>query len=197
MMTIPKTRLSNRFAIFLMAVPCVLNARSTPPNPNNIVTARPATSRPLPPYVVYRHFLAWVVQLDNAATAAGATDPYQFADPFSRAGLRHQHIDILRAEAHLLDSDLQTHQARAKLIVAKYRSDASALLSTGQSLPAAPQAIRDLQKQKTALLVNHYAKLRAALGPDVSAQLDSYLNYEFAPHITLQRMSASGKPVAH
>ena len=197
MMTIPKTRLSNRFAIFLMATPCVLNAQSSPPNPGNIVMARPATSRPLPPYVGYRHFLAWVVQLDNAATAAGATDPYQFAEPFSRAGLQHQHLDILRAEAHLLDSDLQTHQARAQLIVAKYRKDANALLSTGQSLPAAPQAIRDLQKQKTALLVNHYAKLRAALGPEVSAQLDGYLNYEFAPHISLQRMSAPAKPVAH
>ena len=166
---------SNKLLIFFVAIAGLMNAQSSPPNPGNIVMARPATSRPLPPYVVDRHFLAWVVQIDNAATAAGSTDPYQFAEPFNRAGLQHQHIDILRAEAHLLDSDLQTHQARAQLIVAKYRSDASARLSKGQSLPDAPQAIRDLQKQKTALLVNHYAKLRAALGPDVSAQLGGYL----------------------
>ena len=188
---------STALAIFFAAIAGMLSGQSNAPNPSNVVMARPATSRPLPPYLVYRHFLAWVVQLDNAATAAGSTDPYQFAEPFSRAGLQRQHLDILRAEAHLLDSDLQAHQARAQAIVAKYRSDASAGLSKGQSLPDAPQAIRDLQKEKTALLVNHYAKLRAALGPDVLAQLDGYLKYEFAPHITLQRMSAPGKPVAH
>jgi hypothetical protein len=70
---------STALAIFFAAIAGIASAQSIPPNPNSIVMAMPATSMPLPPYLVYRHFLAWVVQLDNAATAAGTTDLYQFA----------------------------------------------------------------------------------------------------------------------
>ncbi len=67
-------------------------------------------------------------------------------------------------------------------------------MSQGQALPAAPPEIRDLERERTALLIDHYVSLRAGLGPDVSAQLDKYLNYEFAPHIKLRRMAAPTAP---
>jgi len=172
-------------------------AQSLPPSPAAIIGAQPAKSTPLPPYLVYRHFLAWVNELDKQATAAGATDPYQFAQPFSRAGLQHPHLDILRAAAHQLDADLTAQKARAAVIVARYRSDARAAVSQGQPFPPAPAAIRDLDHERTALLINHYATLRAALGPDVSTRLDNYLKYEFTPHINLRRMLPPGTPAAH
>jgi hypothetical protein len=142
--------------------------------------------------------MAWVTQLDKAAMTSGATDPYQFAQPFSRANLQPQHLDILRTEAHKLDADLQQHQARVQKIITQYRKDATAALSQGQPLPPVPDAIRDLNRQRTAIMVQHYANLRASLGTDVSAQLDSYLNYEFAPHISLKGVSATpGTPIPH
>jgi hypothetical protein len=45
-----------------------------------------AKSVPVPKYLVYRHFLAWVSDLDKKN--AGAGDPYQFAKPFARAQSR-------------------------------------------------------------------------------------------------------------
>ncbi len=81
--------------------------------------------------------------------------------------------------------------------MARYRTDARAAVSQGKPLPAAPAAIRDLDHERTALLINPYATLRAALGPDISSQLDNYLNYEFAPHIKLRRMTPPGTPAAH
>jgi hypothetical protein len=172
-------------------------AQSLPPSPAAIVGAQPADSAPMPPYLVYRHFLAWVNELDKQATAAGATDPYQFAQAFSRAGLQHPQLDILRAAAHQLDADIVAQQLRVTVIVAKYRSDASVAVSQGKPFPPAPAAIRDLDHERTALLINHYATVRAALGPAVATQLDSYLKYEFTPHINLRRMTPTGTPASH
>jgi hypothetical protein len=53
-----------------------------------------AKSMPIPKYLVYRHFLAWVNDLDRKA--AGASDPYRFAKPFARAGLENSDLDALR-----------------------------------------------------------------------------------------------------
>jgi len=36
----------------------------------------------IPQFLVYRHFLAWVNDLDNKAVKAGASDPYEFAKRF-------------------------------------------------------------------------------------------------------------------
>jgi hypothetical protein len=185
------------FTLFLLAASLPTTGQSLPTSQPVITGARAASSPTLPPYLVYRHFLAWVNELDKQATAAGATDPYQFAQPFSRAGLQHPHLDILRAAAHQLDADLTAQKARAAVIVARYRSDARAAVSQGQPFPPAPAAIRDLDHERTALLINHYATLRAALGPDVSTRLDNYLKYEFTPHINLRRMLPPGTPAAH
>ena len=151
----------------------------------------------LPQYLVYRHFLAWVNQLDKAAVGSGAADPYKFAEPFARAHLAHEHLDLIRNEARRLDADLQRKDASARTIIAQYRRDGRAALAQGKPLPPPPPEIKQLQREQTAMLVQHCVALRSALGADVSARLDAYLNYEFAPHIKLRRMSAPGQPVSH
>jgi hypothetical protein len=163
--------------------------------PASIITAQRAGSTALAPYLVYRHFLAWVNQLDKDATASGARDPYKFAEPFSRANLQHQQLDILRDAAHRLDADLQQHQARAQPVINRYRREAKTALEQGKPLPPAPPEIHDLERERTALLIQSYVTFRAALGPDASAQLDGYLGHEFAPHIKLRRMAAPAAPV--
>ncbi len=154
----------------------------------------PSVPSHLPAYVVYRHFLSWVTQLDNAATAAGASDRYQFAQAFSRAGLQNPQLDILRAAAHRLDSDLQAHKAKAQIVITLYRKQAKAALAEGKPLPPAPPVIHQLERERTAILIHHYTNLRASLGPDISKQLDAYLAYEFAPHIKLKKMAAPTAP---
>lgn len=154
-------------------------------------------SERLPQYLVYRHFLAWVNQLDKAAVASGDTDPYKFAEAFSRANLAHEHLDLIRNEARKLDADLQQKDASARATIARYRAEARVTLAQGKPLPPAPPEISQLQREHTGILVQHYVALRSALGPGVAARLDAYLNYEFAPHIKLKRMSPPGQPVSH
>jgi hypothetical protein len=150
----------------------------------------------MPAYVVYRHFLGWVHQLDQDATASGAADAYKFAEPFSRAKLQHAHLDIIRYEARKLDAELHDKDATAKAIIAKYRESAKHAAASGAPLPPVPPEIRQLEREHTALLVQHYIALRSALGNDAAAQLDAYLQYEFAPHIKLKRISLPGQPIA-
>jgi hypothetical protein len=150
---------------------------------------------PLSRYVIYRHFLTWVTQLDQAAAASGSTDPYKFAEPFGRAHLQHDQLDLLRNEARKLNADLHEKDASAQVIIAKYREQGKLALAQGKPLPPIPPEISWLEREHTAILVQHYAALRSGLGADATAQLDAYLAYEFAPHIKLKRMSPPGQPV--
>ncbi len=181
--------------LFLFIPPIVMiHAQSAALHQTNQTEDPVANNRTLPPYLVYRHFLAWVDQLDNTAVNSGTSDPYKFAEPFSRANLQHEHLDLLRAAAHRLDADLKDHHGRAQLVITRYRKEAKEAVSQGKPLPVAPPEIRDLERERTALLIQNYVSLRAGLGPDASAQLDQYLNYEFAPHVKLRRIAAPTAP---
>ena len=183
-------------SLFLVAfVSLISNAQSVTSDEVKTVGVQPANTKKLPPYLVYRHFLAWVNQLDKNAKLSGATDSYKFAEPFSRANLKHEQLDGLRNAAHRLDANLQKHQARAQLVISHYRKEATKALAEGKPLPPAPPEIRELERERTALLVQSYINVRAALGQQASAQLDKYLDYEFAPHIKLRRIAEPAVPV--
>jgi hypothetical protein len=49
-----------------------------------------------------------------------------------------------------------------------------------------PAEIRQLQQERTALLVQHVVRLRRGLGPDTSSMLDRYLAHGFLPHISFK-----------
>jgi hypothetical protein len=148
-----------------------------------------AKSKSIPKFLVYRHFLAWVNDLDNKATAAGESDPYKFAQPFQRAQLTNNDLDALRKEAKALNSDLATHNQKAKMLIAEYRRTAQTAVDHGLALPPAPPEIRQLQTMQTALLVQHMVSLQSALGPEKTAQLDAYLSREFVPHLSLKPLA--------
>jgi hypothetical protein len=131
------------------------------------VAAPPAStfkSTPIPKYLVYRHFLAWVNDLDEKN--AGASDPYQFAKPFARAHLENSNLDALRTEARALDSALAENDGKAKAIIAEYQIKAQNALREGKRLPAAPVELHQLQAMRTALLVQHMVTLQSTLGPE-------------------------------
>lgn len=165
------------------------SAESATSNDVKVVGGELASAKKLPPYLVYRHFLAWVNQLDHDAKLSGTGDLYKFAEPFSRANLKQQQLDGLRDAAHRLDAELQKQQARAQLVISRYRKEASKALADGKPLPPAPPEIRELERERTALLVQSYVSVRAALGQEASARLDRYLDYEFTPHMKLRRMA--------
>jgi hypothetical protein len=157
--------------------------------PASLETAKISKSKsvPIPKYLVYRHFLAWVNDLDKKN--AGATDAYQFAKPFAGAHLENSDLDALRTEARGLDSALTETDGKAKAIIAEYRARAQNALREGKGLPPAPAELRQLQAMRTALLVQHMVNLQSALGPEKSANLDAYLSREFVPHISLKPLA--------
>lgn len=157
--------------------------------PPEIASISKSKSTPIPKFLVYRHFLAWVNDLDNKALAAGASDPYKFAEPFRRAHLETQDLDSVRKEAQSLDSDLKKHHEKLKIVVAKYRKAGQDALDHGLPLPPVPAEIHELEAMRTAILVQHMVSLQSALGPQKTAQLDAYLGREFVPHLSLKPLA--------
>jgi len=156
-----------------------LPGQSSEPASSRILTSQSSQAPRLPRYLVYRHFLAWIDLLEKQASAAGATDPYSFAEPFARsAGLSHDEVDVLRGEAKAMLVDLHIEDRKAATAIAAFRAQAKAGLESGQSLPAVPSAVPDLQRERSALLVQHFVRVRTALNPATAAALDSYLDRE-------------------
>jgi hypothetical protein len=150
-------------------------------------------STPIPRFLVYRHFLAWVNDLDRKAVATGESDPYKFAEPLRRAQLEPNDLDALRKEAKALDSELTRHDQKIKAVIAEYRKTAQHAVENGLALPAAPAEIHEFQAMRTAILVQHMVSLRAELGTRKSLRLDTYLDREFVPHMSLKPLA---KPAA-
>jgi hypothetical protein len=155
-----------------------------------VAAAKESKSQGLPRYLTYRYFLARVDTLDKQATAKGVTNPYQFAESFaSHAGLANAELDLLREEARTMIADLKMQDERASVTIAAFRAKAKAAVESGQPLPPIPAEIHNLQRQRTALLVQHFVNLQTALGPATSSRLDEYLAREFTPHVSTKRIA--------
>lgn len=163
--------------------------QSSQPTSANIITAQPSEAPRFPRYLVYRHFLSWIDTLDKQAGAAGAPDPYKFAEPFAKsAALSDDELDFLRREAKSMTADLDAHSKRASAAIAIFRARAQAAVAAGQPPPAIPQHIRDLQRERTALLVQRFVHLQAGLKPNTRSSLDGYLDREFVPHLSMKHL---------
>jgi hypothetical protein len=169
--------------------------------PIAVAATKKSKSPELPKYLIYRYFLARVDALDKQATAKGVTNPYQFAESFaSHAGLADAELDLLREEARTMVADLKMRDERASVTIAAFRAKAKAAVESGQPLPPIPAEIHNLQRERTALLVQHFIKLQTALGRATSSRLDEYLAREFTPHVSTKRiamprqMSTSNSP---
>jgi hypothetical protein len=180
-------RIAILMAMLAIGSGVVLLAAQTAPGSLEAAKIPRSKSAPIPKYLVYRHFLAWVTDLDKKN--AGATDAYQFARPFAGAHLENSDLDALRTEARALDSSLAETDGKAKSIIAEYRIKAQNALREGKDLPPAPVELRQLQAMRTALLVQHMVTLRSTLGPEKSANLDAYLSREFVPHISMKPLA--------
>jgi hypothetical protein len=180
-------RIAILMAMLAIGSGVVLLAAQTAPGSLEAAKIPRSKSAPIPKYLVYRHFLAWVTDLDKKN--AGATDAYQFARPFAGAHLENSDLDALRTEARALDSSLAETDGKAKSIIAEYRIKAQNALREGKDLPPAPVELRQLQAMRTALLVQHMVTLRSTLGPEKSANLDAYLGREFVPHVSLKPLA--------
>ena len=164
--------------------------QSSEPTASRIITSQTSQAPRLPKYLVYRHFLAWIDSLDKQASLTGTADPYKFAEPFAKpAALSDDEVDLLRGEAKAMVADLRNQDGKASAAVTAFRAKAKAAIASGQPLPPIPAAIRDLQRQRTALLVQHFVQVQSALKPATRVALDSYLDHEFVPHLSMKKVA--------
>lgn len=172
-------------AIFLLSATSLMS-QAVAPLATTVPTPR---STPIPKYLVYANFLSMVSDLEQRAAMAGETDPYKFAQAFSRAGLENPDLDILKAEAQALTNDWAALDQRAKPLIGDYRARASAAARQSQPLPQIPIQLYQLQAERTAVSVNHMMTLQAALGVEKTANLEAYLTREVAPHVSLKALA--------
>jgi hypothetical protein len=189
-----RTTTATKTILIAIAVSC-LQAQTTMA-PAQIVQFRKSTSNPIPKFLVYQHFLAWANYLDEKALATGQSDPYKFAEPFQRARLETQDLDVIRKEAKALDADLKKHNERLKTVIAEYRRIAQNNLEQGSAIPAPPAEVNDLEAMRTAIIVQHMVSLQSALGPQKTVLLESFLAREFVPHISLKQLAGPPASIA-
>ena len=96
-----------------------------------------------------------------------------------------------------MTADLQKQDQKASAAIAAFRANAKAAVASGRPLPALPQSIRDLQRQRTALLVQHVVRLQTTLNPATRSSLESYLDREFVPHLSMKHLAAPASPAAN
>ena len=140
----------------------------------------------IPKHLVYTHFLAMVNDLDKKAAEAGETDPFKFAQPFSRAGLENADLEILRKHSKASMRELAAHDQKAKALIAAYRERAKAAVQQGLSLPPLPLELHQLQAERTAIMTNHMLNLQTKLGKEKTARLEAYLAREVTPRVSLK-----------
>jgi hypothetical protein len=183
--TMRKTAMTHAVLLSLMSATSLFSQAPAP-----AATAVPnltPSSTPIPKPLVYAHFLAMVNDLDMRAAAAGVTDPYQFAQPFSRAGFANNDLDALRNEARALTADLAAEDQKAKAVIAAFRASAQAAAQQAQPLP--PPQLSQLQAERNAIVAYHIANLQATLGPATTARLETYFTREVAPHVSLKALA--------
>jgi hypothetical protein len=164
----------------------------------SMIAPAPGSTPRIPRYILYRHFLGWVNSLHTAANAGTQpVDPYQFAQPFARAGLSHPNIDALVKEGLAMANDLGIEDAKIAAEVKALRAAATVAMKSGQPLPPVSPALHLLQLQRTGLLVQHMINLQRNLGPVAAASLDAYLDREFAPHVSLKALARPPSPISN
>lgn len=156
--------------------------------PQSVSAGLPTAHSPgLPKYLVYKHFLTWISSLDEQSRAQGVSDAYAFSQSFaSHAALRKQDLDLLKAEAQSLSDELQAHDQKASRLIADYREKAKAAIQTRKALPPLPSELRDLQRIRTAIIVQHVVRVENGLESPQRAALETYLAREFVPHLRLR-----------
>jgi hypothetical protein len=189
-----KTTTAINTILIAISVTCLQAQTATAPA--QIVQLPKSKSNPIPKFLVYQHFLAWANSLDEKALATDQSDPYKFAEPFQRARLETQDLDAVRKEAKALDADLKKHNQRLKALIAEYRKIAQNNLDHGLAIPPPPAEVHDLEAMRTAIMVQHMVSLQSALGPQKTVQLESFLDREFVPHISLKPLAGPPASIA-
>ena len=142
---------------------------------------------PLP--LLYRHFLAYQNHLDRAAAALNqqGKNGDELRNHFQqKLGFSDDQFSAVRQTALRLETELKEQDAKAKTIVDATRAKFPHTIQTPADLPPVPPELLQLQQERDSLIEKEVASLKAILGASAVNKLDTFLQHDFAPTVTVQ-----------
>jgi hypothetical protein len=195
---IVKNRLASRATLLLL----FLLALAMPHRTHSQTAAAPATGAPqaLPQRTVYAQLFKLVAYLDSQADAADqhGQDSHKIRSYFQlRAALTPAEAALLKSTAHDALTAVGAVNQQMKTLVVIYRQQFSrGKWPKGTPLPPVPTEMQTLQAAKDNIVLNHVAALQTAFGAARFQNLDSYVQADIAPHITLSKPNVAARPTA-
>jgi hypothetical protein len=180
----PKTKV--RVSILFVVLCSLLNvsASGQSQGPNNSGNREAV---PLP--TLYRHFLAYQTHLDRAGAALDQRGEHgsELRDHFQRKlGFTDEEFAPVRTTALRLEAELADHDSKLKAAIDAARAQHPKTLRSPSELPPVPPELLQMQKERDTLIQNELDQLNRALGPNRAAKLQSLIQNDFAPNVTVQ-----------
>jgi hypothetical protein len=165
--------------------------------PPSVVPSVPQKQQISLPHL-YWHFLLYQNHLDRAAAAheKQGKDGAWLRDHFQkRLAFTPAQFNVVRQSAQSLEPQLRDIQSKAMVVVQADREMAGIVMPTGR--PPVPGGVRNvnqprpgraqlkqLQLQHEAAIQSEMNKLQQALGPELAAKLDNFLQTDWSRHVT-------------
>lgn len=148
-----------------------------------------STAKPAPEAHLYWHFLMYQNYLDRQAAmleqkgenGAELRNHFQEKLHFTDA-----QFGVVREAALRLQAQLDDFNAQIKPILAQDREWIK-LHGRSSGPPPGHAVVQQLQKQHESLIANAVSELNQALGPESSSQLKTYIDTEWASHVTVHQ----------
>jgi hypothetical protein len=139
---------------------------------------------------LYWHFLLYQNYLDRQADLQQqrGKDGQALRNHFQeRLHFTNAQFGIVRQEGLRLEGILDSADAKAKPIIAQDRQWIK-LHGRSSGPPPGHSQIQQMQKEREAILQNEMARLNQALGPDLAPKFQTFIDTEWAPHVTVHTL---------
>ena len=183
------SRLLRYLALLLAGLPALAQQPADSP------TTQPGTESEVPLPVLYRHFLAYQNHLDRVAAdlVARGKDGSDFRDHYQRAlGFTSSQYAIVRDAAVRLEAQMKRQDDIVKALLAELRPTTPMVIKSPKDLPPVPPILLELQEERKAIIEHEVAALKASLGPELSARLDTLLRQNFAASMQVRPVAPLG-----
>jgi hypothetical protein len=149
-------------------------------------TIPPSSRHPVPLPMLYRHFLAYQSHLDEVGAQLDleGKDGSEFRDHYQqKLGFTSEDFAPVRSAAFRLNATLKDEDAKIKAAVQAARAQHPRKLASPFDLPPVPEELKQMQKEKDAMIQREVDQLNTELGPERAAKLQALIQNDFAPNV--------------
>jgi hypothetical protein len=178
-------------AIFLFALASSV-ALSAAGNPTASQVSGPFTPKRASEAHLYWHFLLYQNYLDRKAIIRQqqGKDGLALRNHFQRRlQFTDAQYEVVRQAGLKLEADLKAESAKAAPIIAQDREWIK-LHGRSEGPPPGHSQVQQLQKEREAVITSAVEQLNQSLGPQNSAKFQTFIDTEWAPHVTVHTVHA-------